>query len=102
MDGVIRIDRVAAMLEVWLDASFPFAKMKVKVLERSQGDFLAVPNLLYRDPDSGEIEYTSGLGDTVEEAVSDLLTRFVPEIRSHTKSGGLSEADFVWSASEDF
>jgi hypothetical protein len=102
MDGVIRIDKVVAMLEVWLDATFPIAKMKVKVLDRSQGDFLAVPNLAFRDPTSGAHEYISGLGDTAEEAVNDLLVRFISEFRSQKPSNELTEADFEWSAPEEF
>ena len=87
---------------MWLDATFPFAKMKVKVLERSPGNFLAVPNLARRNAISGETEYTSGLGGNVEEAVSDLLVRFVSEVREHSPSSGLNEGDFEWSAPEDF
>jgi hypothetical protein len=82
MDGVIRIDKVVAMWEVWFDATFPFVIMKVKVLERSNGDFLAVPNLALRNATSGEPDYTSGLGNSVEEAVNDLLTRIVSDVRS--------------------
>ena len=102
MDGIVRIDKVVAVLEVWLDATFfPFAKMKVKVLERSH-DFLAVANLAYRDPVSGVPEYTSGLGDNAEEAVNDLLLRFVSEIREYSPSTELTESHFEWSAHEDF
>jgi hypothetical protein len=102
MDGVMRIDKVVAMLEVWLDATFPFAKIKVKVVDRSKGGLIAVPNLAFRNPRSGEPEYTSGLGDTAEEAVNDLLVRFVSEVRSQKPSHELTEEDFEWSAPEDF
>ena len=102
MDGVIRIDKTVAILEVWLDATFPFAKMKVKVLDRSKGDFLAVPNLALRNPASGSPEYTSGLGSTIEEAVNDLLVAFFSEVRSYKSDNELTEADFEWSAPEDF
>jgi hypothetical protein len=102
MDGVIRIDKVVTILEVWFDATFPFAKMKVKVLDRSKGDFLAVPNLAFRNPTSGSPEYTSGLGNTIDEAVNDLLVRFVSEVRSYKSGNELTEADFEWSAPEDF
>lgn len=102
MDGVIRIDKVVAVLDVWLDQTFPFAKMKVKVLERSPGDLLAVPNVAYRNSASGSIEYTAGIGSTVEESVNDLLVRFVAEVRQYAPEGGLSDVDFEWSAPEDF
>jgi hypothetical protein len=102
MDGVRRIDRVVAQFEVWLDETFPFAKTKVKVLERSPGDFLAVPNLAVRNLTSREPEYISGLGSTVEEAVNDLLVRFVSGVRKHSPISGLTESNFEWSAPEDF
>ena len=102
MDGIIKIDKVVANLEVWLDPTFPFAKMKVKVLERSPGDFLAVPNLAWRNAALNEAEYTSGLGGSAEEAVRDLLERFVSEVREQSSGGILTETDFEWSAPEDF
>jgi hypothetical protein len=101
MDGVIRIDKVVAMWEVWLDATFPFPKIKVNVLERSHGDFIAVPNLARRNATSGEAEFISGLRGNVEEAVSDLLLGIVSEVRERSPSSGLTAADFEWSAPED-
>ena len=103
MDGISRIDKVAALLDVWLDAElFPFAKMKVKVLERSPGDFLAVTNLHRKDAPSGEPEYLAGLGDSIDSAASDLLKVFVSDVREHLPSQGFVEEDFEWSAPEDF
>jgi hypothetical protein len=102
VNGVIRIDRVVEQLEIWLDQSFPFAKVRVKVLERSSGDFLAVPNVNVLNRTSREPEYISGLGSTVDEAVDDLLVRFVEGVREHTPINGLAESDFEWAASEDF
>jgi hypothetical protein len=42
------------------------------------------------------------LGSSVEEAVSDLLTRFMAGVRENTPATGLTENDFEWSAYEDF
>jgi hypothetical protein len=100
--GVIRIDRVVEQIEVWLDQSFPFAKVRVKVLERSSGGFLAVANVNVLNRTSREPEYISGLGSTVDDAVNDLLVRFVEEAREQTPIGGLTESDFEWAAPEDF
>lgn len=102
MDGVIRVDRVAAQFEVWFDDSFPFAKIKVKILERTAGDYLAISNVAVRNYVSREPEWTSGIGDTIEEAKQDLLTRFIDEARQHVPPGGFTEADFIWSACEEF
>jgi hypothetical protein len=100
--GVIRIDRVVEQLEVWFDQSFPFAKIRVKVLERSSGDFLAVPNVSVLNRTSREPESIAGLGRTAEDAVHDLLDRFVEEAREQTPLGGLTESDFGWDTPEDF
>lgn len=103
MDGVSRIDRVAALFDVWLDFELlPFAKMKVKVLERSGSDFLAVTNLHRRNADSHEPEYLSGLGDSIDSATTDLLKGFVNDLRKHLPGQGYDEEDFEWSATEDF
>jgi hypothetical protein len=101
-DSIKRIDRVAGQFEVWLDESFPFAKMKVKVLERSPRDFLAVSNVFIRNINSQDPQYISGLGDSIEEALEDLMTRFLGDVRDNLPESGLSEADFEWSSPEDF
>src|SRR5690349_6027730 len=92
MGGIARIDRVVAQLEVWLDGSFfPFPKMKVKVIQRQSGDFLAVPNVAIRNLTSREPDGISGLGNSVDEAVNDLLPRFVAGVRLHTPDTGLTQ-----------
>jgi hypothetical protein len=101
MDGIARIDRVVADLVVWLDGSLPFPKIRVKVLYR-QSDYLALPNVAVRSIASGEPDGISGLGATIDEAVQDLLSRFIAGVRMNTPERGLTESDFVWSAPEDF
>ncbi|MEZ6142135.1 MAG: hypothetical protein R3B84_16360 [Zavarzinella sp.] len=102
MDGVRRIDRLVAEFSVWLDDSFPFAKIKVKVFERNPNNLIATANIAVRNLHTREPEYLSGLGETIEEATDDLLLRFVSEAREHTPSTGLTEDDFEWSCHEDF
>ena len=102
MDGILRVERVVVLLDVWLDADlFPFPKMKVKVLERSSNDYLAITNVYRLDTKSREPEYVSGLAETVENAIDDLLVRFVSDVRENSERP-LTEQDFEWSASEDF
>jgi len=100
--GVIRIERVVAQLEVWLDDAFPFAKMKVKVIDRGNSDYLAIANLLFLDPTTGETDTEAGLGDTPEEAVSDFLKRFWHNANERFKSDSFDERFFAWAAHEDF
>jgi len=102
MDGIIRIDRVIAEFDVWLDADlFPVPKMRVKVLKRAEG-FIAVTNLSRRDRSTGLPDGTAGLGSTADEALTDLLTRFVSDVREFLPENGLVESDFAWSAPDDF
>lgn len=42
---VFRIQRIAEVFEVWPGPDLPFAKFKVKVIERADEQFLAVPNV---------------------------------------------------------
>jgi len=101
--GIVRIDRLAGIFEVWPDeGDFPFAKFKIKVIERAGGDFLGVPNLAVRNSTTGDPEYISGLGQSIEGALVDTIKYFFREVKQHTPAKGLAEADFVWSACEDF
>ncbi|ADG69392.1 hypothetical protein Plim_3579 [Planctopirus limnophila DSM 3776] len=100
--GIIRLDRVVAEYDAWLDASlFPVPKMRVKVIQR-RNDFAAFTNLRRCDRVTGQPDGTAGLGDTPDEALTDLLTRFVAEAREALPPDGFVESDFVWSAPEDF
>ncbi len=100
--GTVRIDRVVEQLEVWLDDSFPFAKMKVKVIDRGNSDYLAVANLSVRDPKTGYPDGEAGLGGTPTEAVDDLLQRFWDKAQNQRNGKSLDEANFAWADHEDF
>lgn len=76
--------------------------MKVKVLELTGADFLAITNVSRRNAESGSPEWISGLGDSIDDAVNDLLTRFVADVRENSQSTKVTDADFEWSAHEDF
>ena len=102
MDGIARIERVVANFQVWLDGTFPIAKMKVKVTQSGTGDHLAFANVAVIGLESKQPEWIAGLGDTIDEAVTDLLARFVQLARENTPPGGLQESDLHWSAHEDF
>lgn len=100
--GTVRIDRVVEQLEVWLDDSFPFAKMKVKVIGDGSHGYEAVGNLRFRDPITGYPEGEVGLGDTPKEAVNDFLQRFWDNAQEQRNGKSLDEANFAWADHEDF
>jgi hypothetical protein len=102
MKGVARIDRVAAVFDIWSDGSLPFAKFKIKVIERGQNDYLGVPNIAIRNPLTGDPEYTSGLGKTIEDALVDTIRFFSREVAQNTGGKELTIADFIWSDFADF
>jgi hypothetical protein len=100
--GVIGIDRVAEVFEIWTDERLPFAKFKIKVLERKNGGFLGVPNVAVRNPVTGEPEWISGLGLTISEALADTLKSFFSEIDGHASQAMFDDCAFAWSDPEEF
>jgi len=102
IEAVVRIDRVAEVFEIWPAGEFPLAKFKVKVLQREGAQFLGVPNIAIKSPVTGEPEWTSGLGDSIEEALDDALRYFFREVQDSCYDRPLTEDDFCWASSEDF
>lgn len=101
--GIGRIDREVAVFHVWLDPSlFPVPKMKVRVVERDCGDYKASPNLHVKDRAKGTAEYVCGLGDSIDNAMSDFFKYYLEAIREYSKDGPLLEEDFEWSPPEEF
>lgn len=101
MVSVKQIERIVAEFEIWVDESFPFPKFKVKVVDR-EGDYKASPNVVVRNCSSGDPEFICGLGDSVDEALQDLLSRFIDDCRQQCPPDGFAESNFFWSACEDF
>jgi hypothetical protein len=102
MDGVGRIDRVVATFEVWSDGSLPFAKFKIKVVERAGGDFISVANIAIRDSATGNPEWVAGLGDSAEAALKDAFDYFFKGVEQHAPKRPLTDDDFEWADPVDF
>lgn len=103
MKGIHSIDKVVATYEVTLDSTIvPQMLMKVKVLSRSIGDFLASANVARIDKQLGFSAGECGLGDTEQEALSDLLTRFVQDAQMHRPPNGYLDSDFEWKTADEF
>ena len=100
--GIGRIDRIVATFEVWSDGSLPFAKFKIKIVERSGEDFLGVANVAIRDSVTGSPEWTAGLGSSADEALKDTLVYFFEQVGKHAPKRSLTEDDFEWADPEDF
>jgi hypothetical protein len=96
VEGLSPVARQAAVFQVGPPlARLPFASFKIKIIERSDGSFLGVPNVARRSTD-GSPDWIAGLGPSIEEALEDSLRRFAKS------AGGGAEEDFEWAAPEDF
>ena len=103
MHGIVKIERVVALLDVWLDQELiPIQRMKVKVVERNGPEYLALTNLHRISRESQPPEYISGLGDTIDDAVKDLLHYFIRDIQKYRPAEGYSLDEFGWSEPDDF
>ncbi len=103
MDGITSIDKVVAMYEVTFShAIVPNMQAKVKVLSRSIGDFMARINVARIDRQLGFSAGECDLGDTEQEALDDLLTRFVQDARMHMPPNGYLSSDFEWISADEF
>jgi hypothetical protein len=96
--GAALISRVVGLFEVCDMRGIPWTKYKIKVLERSFGEFLAVPNVCAKDA-NGAPDWIGGLGRTQSEALQDLLTQMDEVLSSRTD---WQVEDFEWSDPQDF
>ncbi len=104
IDGISKIERVAAEFEVWAVGKIPGAKFRVKIVEDSKGNYVGFPNIRILDHIGQTVDGIAGLGDTIDEALDDALKRFFDLLAQYENRYGrdLEEDDFVWSGPEDF
>jgi hypothetical protein len=99
IDGLGPLERVVEVFQVGPPLELlPFARFKVKVLERVNGSFLGVLNVAVLGPDGFPL-WEAGLGGSVEEALEDALRRFVRNVDERNPQ---CEADFAWSDPAEF
>ena len=97
--GLGPVGRVAALFQVGPPLGrLPYPSFKVKVLERADGSFVAVPNLAALGPD-GQPAWLAGLGPTADAALEDALRCLA---RSLDGRPHLTEADFAWADPAEF
>jgi len=96
--GCRDIARTVDVFQLGAPSVCPFAFFKIKVLERQDGSFLAVPNVA-RLGDNGSPDWVGGLGDSAHEAVQDTIKGFVDSVGD---SGELPDSEFEWSDPIDF
>ena len=96
---VAQIERAVAEFRVWSIEIFPYAKIKVKILEDSHGSYMGMPNMAAKRRRDGSPDWISGSGKSVAEALEDTIKHVLDSI---AENGAVSENDFEWSALEDF
>lgn len=94
---VASIERVVAIFEVVFRPSFPVTRIKVKVLQRAPDSFIAFPNIAIKNLETGHPEWTSGLGDRIEDARDDAIRSFLADVEQYKGDRELSEGDFEWA-----
>jgi hypothetical protein len=68
----------------------------MKDVHRGCGDYQAVANTVVRNVNSGEGEYTCGLGRTPDEALLNGLANLCSEVDKQGREKRLTEQDFVF------
>ena len=99
IEKVGRIERVVAEFHVWSTREFPYAKVKVKILEDSKGCFLGQSNMAAKSRRDGSPDWIVGSGKSVEEALEVTVKNLLASIADNN---AFSENDFEWAAPEDF
>ena len=98
VEGLAVRERIAAVFQISDSlARLPFAQFKVKVLERPDGSFFAIPNVAFRR--AGEADWIGGFGNTIDEALKDALFAFFGTL---DKRQEFSDSDFCWSDPLDY
>lgn len=101
------IDKVVAEYRLKATHVFPYGVCKVRVrLSFGETQYFAMPNIGVIDRTNGWYteDGTVGFGNTIEEALDDLLTNFIELIYQYEKKFGrkLTNEDYCYSDSDDF
>jgi hypothetical protein len=91
-----RLDKVVGVYQLWTMGLLPFPTVTIQVTLRGVQDYLAIPEVVIRNPDSGELEHTCGLGTTEEGALTDCIDSFFSEVKKYSAVRELAEQDFAW------
>lgn len=98
LSGTTMLSRVSAEYEV-IAPKVPYGgRFKIKVLERMDGSFFAVPNVCLKTAD-GSPDWLGGSGRSEAEALENVLRSFMNEIQ---KREPCVPDEFEWSDPADF
>ena len=99
--GILKIDRLVAEFQVECP-DLPNRYLRVKIFEHANGNYNGRTNVCIKSL-SGDLEWISGLGKSIDEALEDTLIQFVRSIEKYRGDRSIfQEHDFEWTACEDF
>jgi hypothetical protein len=101
IEGIINIERVVAEFHIECPA-LPSRSFRIKIRETPKGRYVGYPNVAIKSSDHTP-EWSSGLGETINEALEDTLRSFIALLeRVQGDRTILSEDHLEWSSCEDF
>ena len=99
--GILKIDRLVAEFQVECP-DLPNRYLRVKIFERANGNYNGRTNVCIKSL-TGDSEWISGLGKSIDEALEDTLLQFMRSIEIYRGDRSIfQEPDFEWAACEDF
>jgi hypothetical protein len=95
IEGISRIERVAAKFQVWSVPKFPSTKMIVKITEDVSGMYHGSTNLGVRKKESKEVLWAQASGDNIADVLSLTICEVLLYIEENN-ADKRSDDDFVW------
>jgi hypothetical protein len=69
IDHIVKIERIVTVFQIWSTEKFPYAKVKIKILEDADGSYLGVPNMAAKNRRDGSPDWISGCGRSIVAAL---------------------------------
>lgn len=106
IDGIEKIEKCVAEFQISMQTILPYGKIKIKIYEGQEGTITGRTNIGVKRKFDGEVEYATGYGKTVEEALEDTINWFLKMVREdypiESYPEGLSEDDIEYAEFSDF
>lgn len=97
--GIARIEKCVAEFQVWELYKTPYGKFKVKVYQRTQGEFVGYTNIMVKNAFDGTPECGVGYGSSTAEALENTIQNLLELLNFKQQ---FNEEDFEWSDPHDF
>ncbi|MCR5385342.1 MAG: hypothetical protein K6E72_12025 [Saccharofermentans sp.] len=95
---IVKIERLAQEFEVWELKRIPYGKMKIRIYESQNGNYMGRTNLMVKDS-AGSYNPGIGHGQTVVGALDDTINDFFSQLDNIIE---IKESDFQYVDPMDF